>query len=97
MIREVLPANLQLVAGTTKLYNGLHNGDIIDQDTIASTGINIGNYAPGTNAYIRFRATVIKEKLACGQNMLVSWAQAGVGDVTVFSLLEFQTEFHNTQ
>lgn len=83
MIRNVIPASLQYVAGTTKLYNGLHNGDVIDQDAITTTGINIGNYAPGVNAYIRFRATVVKDNLACGPNMLVSWGQAGVGDVTL--------------
>lgn len=78
MIKDILPSGLEYIPGTTKIYNNLHDGDVIDPDTIVTAGINIGSYAPGTNAYVRFRAKVVDTDLADGSNMLVNWSQAGV-------------------
>lgn len=78
MIKDILPPSLEYIPSTTKIYNNLHDGDVIDQDTIVTAGINIGSYAPGTNAYVRFRAKVVDTDLADGSNMLVNWSQAGV-------------------
>lgn len=82
-IRDVLPPSLRYVAGTTKLWNSNYNGAVNNEDTIATTGINIGHYDPNANAYIRFRAEVVESGLADGMNTLMNWAQAGVGDVTL--------------
>ncbi len=80
MIKSILPAHLRYVEGTTKLYNSNHEGGlIVDQNTITGNGINIGDYGPGANAYIRFTAEVIDENtLSCGSNTLVNWAQGWV-------------------
>ncbi len=83
MIKSALPSNLKYVAGTTKLYNAKYDGAKIDQDTIATTGINIGNYTPNSNAYVRYTAEVVDENLACGSNTLVNWVKAGVGETTL--------------
>lgn len=84
VMKDILPKNLRYVAGTTKIFNNDHkNGLIVDQDTIAVNGLNIGNYGPGANAYVRFTAEVVDNSLACGANTLVNWAQCGVGQVTL--------------
>ncbi len=83
MIKSALPSNLKYVAGTTKIYNAKYDGAKIDQDTIATTGINIGNYTPNSNAYVRYTAEVVDENLACGSNTLVNWVKAGVGEITL--------------
>lgn len=49
-----LPAGTELVPGTTVLYNvSYEHGETLDADTIASEGIPIGTYTPGSNAYVR--------------------------------------------
>lgn len=83
MILDVLPPNLDYIPGTTKLYNAEYDGAKVDQDTIAKTGINIGNYTPGSNAYVRFSAKVVDVNLAPGSNTLVNWSKGGVGPVTL--------------
>jgi len=83
MIRDVLPPNLEYVAGSTLIYNVKYDGASVDQDTIVTTGINIGNYTAGSNAYIRFTARIVDVNLADGSNTLVNWAQCGVGQVTL--------------
>ena len=79
-IRDVLPDNLEYIPGTTKLKN---NGDCKnwctnEDDTIATEGINIGHYAPNSNAIIYLRAKVVDNSLACGSNTLVNWGQGYV-------------------
>ena len=84
VIKDVLPNNMQYVKGTTMLYNANHkNGIKNDDDTIATTGINIGNYDAGTNAYVIFKAKLVDNSLACGSNKLVNWGQVGVAKTTL--------------
>lgn len=84
MVKTILPDNLRYVPGSTKLYNGNHpNGATVNQDTIVTTGINIGHYEPKANAYIRFTAEVVDNSLECGSNTLVDWTQAGVSQKTL--------------
>ncbi len=78
MIRNVLPKNLTYVPGSTKLTNAAYVLSI-NQDTLVTTGINIGHYMPGANALIDFTATVTDRNLQGGINNLVNWAQGGVG------------------
>lgn len=83
-IKDILPANLKYVAGSSVIKNSNHpNGAKIVQDSIVTNGIRIGNYASGANAYIYFTAEVVDENLACGDNTLINWAQAGVGQKTI--------------
>lgn len=84
MIKDIMPAGLEYVAGTTKLWNSSYTGAVLTPDgQIFTDAINIGGYKPGSNAYVRFRAKVVEEGLACGDNTLVNWAQGGVGNVTI--------------
>ena len=79
-IRNVLPEGLRYVEGSTYLYNTLHpNGAHINEDTVIANGVNIGNYLPGANAYLRITAEVVGDTMACGKNILVDWGQGQAG------------------
>jgi uncharacterized repeat protein (TIGR01451 family) len=70
VIRDSLPAKMELVAGTTMLYNqGSPNGSKVESNNITGGGVVIGNYGPGANAYIIFEAKVpAADQLNCGNN-----------------------------
>jgi uncharacterized repeat protein (TIGR01451 family) len=71
IIRDVLPAKVQLVPGTVMLYNTSNSNGVKVADTITDAGINIGNYGPGANAYVIFETTVPPaDQLTCGSNEL---------------------------
>lgn len=78
VVGNTLPASLKYVAGSTKIWNESYNGASIDQDTITTTGVNIGHYAAGANAFVRFTAEVVAENLAKGSNVLVTWGRTTV-------------------
>lgn len=79
-VRDVLPANLQYISGSTKLYSTNYpDGVSIDQDNIVTNGIGIGNYGPQANAFIRFRAKVVDVGMANGANEIVNWSQVQAG------------------
>lgn len=78
-IKNVLPAGLKYIPGTTMIVNAKYpNGGTVQDDNVVKQGINIGSYTPGSNAFVRFQAEVVDEGLECGSNTLVSWGQAGV-------------------
>lgn len=84
VVKDILPKNMTYVKGSTKLYNANHpDGVAVLSDTVTTTGINIGSYTSGSNAYVRFAAIVTDKNLVCGNNKLVNWAQIGVGDETL--------------
>ena len=59
VIRDVLPAGMTYVKGSTVLYNAANtNGKTLDDGIVSNDGINIGDYAKGTEATIYFYATV---------------------------------------
>lgn len=80
MIRDVLPDGVEYVPNTTYLYNASYtSGTLLDDNTLVTTGINIGNYLPRGNARVRFTGRVVNNNLTCGQdNQLVNWASATV-------------------
>ncbi len=68
VIRDNLPPTLTYIAGSTYLKNDGNNG-VPRQvpDGVTKGGINVGDYAPGGAAYVKFQVKVPKEdKLACG-------------------------------
>ncbi len=80
MIRDILPDNVEYVPGSTKLYNSIYqNGVEVPEETLTTTGINIGDHAAKANSYVRFTGKVIDKNLACGQNQLVNWANSTSG------------------
>lgn len=59
IIKDVLPTGLTYIKGSTKVANKNSGGKPVTvSDTISTTGINIGDYAPGANAFILFSAKI---------------------------------------
>lgn len=83
MIRDGLPANLEYIPGTTRLWNASLDGYTEDDDQITKTGINIGNYGPNANAYVRFRVKVVDQSLSCGSTTLVNWAKGTANEMVL--------------
>ncbi len=79
MIRDVLPTNVEYVKDSTYLYNSNYqSGVLLADNTVATTGINIGSYGAKGNAYVRFTGKVVDKTMSCGKNQLVNWASATV-------------------
>lgn len=85
MLRCILPPSLRYIPSSTTVYNSVYKEGVkIEQDYIATTkAINIGNYRPSANAYMRITAEVLGDNLKVGSNTLVSWAQCCVKRVTL--------------
>jgi uncharacterized repeat protein (TIGR01451 family)/LPXTG-motif cell wall-anchored protein len=84
VVKDTLPKNVTYVAGSTTLKNAANPaGKAVSDNLTNGTGINIGNYTAGSNAYVKFSAKVAAEKdLVCGTNTLVNKASAQVGNET---------------
>lgn len=82
MIRDILPDGMEYVKGSTVLYNSNYQSGVkVVEDTVTTSGINIGSYAARGNAYVRFTAKVVSKDIACGKSQLVNWASATVNSV----------------
>lgn len=80
VIKDVLPAGVSYVAGSTQVSNAAsnHQWKATTNNEVTKGGLNVGNYAPGGGAYVKFTAKVadnanLKE---CGLNTLVNTATA---------------------
>ncbi len=72
---DQLPSGVSMVNGSTNIKNGSYpQGKSVSSNNIVSnSGVNIGSYSPGGNAYVWFTATLPKaSKLECGLNTLVN-------------------------
>lgn len=79
MIRDILPTNMEYVKDSTYLYNAQYQSGVqLKDNTVTTSGINIGSYSAKGNAYVRFTAKVTDKSLACGSNKLVNWASSTV-------------------
>jgi uncharacterized repeat protein (TIGR01451 family) len=57
LIRNVLPPGMTYVENSTMVYNfSQREGVVVSDNIISNTGINIGHYMPGANAWIYFSA-----------------------------------------
>ncbi len=84
MIRDVLPTNVEYVQNSTYLYNSNYkSGVLLKDNTVTTSGINIGSYNAKGNAYVRFTGKVVDKSMACGKNQLVNWASATVSGSTI--------------
>lgn len=73
VISDQLPAGMTYVAGSTILGNPSHPGGVKASDNVTTTGINVGGYNPGQNAWVIFSAKAPEvNALACGTNSLVN-------------------------
>lgn len=84
VLKDTLPANVSYVPGSTTLKNAANpNGKTVSDNLTTATGINIGNYTAGSNAYVKFQAKVAAvEALPCGTTTLVNKATVQVGTDT---------------
>lgn len=77
VIRDVLPAHISYVTGSTTLKNASNPTGKSVSDNLTKDGINIGNYTAGSNAFIKFNAKVASASaLVCGTNTLTNTASA---------------------
>ncbi|RYC74840.1 DUF11 domain-containing protein [Candidatus Nanosyncoccus alces] len=84
MIRDILPTNVEYMKDSTYLYNSQYqNGLLLKDNTLTTSGINIGSYSAKGNAYVRFTGKVVDKTLACGDNQLVNWANSTVNGAVV--------------
>lgn len=79
MIRDVLPENVEYIANSTYLYNANYQSGVqLKDNTVVTSGINIGSYLTQGNAYVRFTTKVVDSSLKCGSNTLTNWASSTV-------------------
>jgi uncharacterized repeat protein (TIGR01451 family) len=75
VVKDTLPAGITYIPGSTILTNPNNpSGVVVNNDVVASTGMNIGSYKPGSIAYVQFNAKVSasSESLTCGPNTFVN-------------------------
>ncbi len=93
-----LPDSVQLVSSSTAIFNSHFpppGGYESDSDNIATGGIEIGNYAPGANAGVRFAGTISTDGWSCGSETVVIGGYAKPADATTArseALLTVQTD-----
>lgn len=77
VISDVLPKSVSYTAGSTYVANTTNPNGLKVSDNITKGGINIGNYAAGAAAYIKFGATVVANNTlpTCGENTLTNSAK----------------------
>ena len=77
-LRDVLPANVAYVPGSSLIANATTGGVYKPTiDGITTTGYNAGSYQPKGNVYFKFSAKVAdKAALSCGTNTLKNIARA---------------------
>lgn len=84
IVKDQIPSLVTYVAGSTTLKNTNNpngNGASVSSNGVVSGGINIGSYAAGSNAYVRFTATApTNDQLPkCGENILRNTAFVEIG------------------
>lgn len=84
-IFDKLPAGVSYVDGSTTLKNASNsqgNGKSV-ADGVTTSGIKIGDYDTGANAYVRFAATIGESSdYVCGENTLRNFGHASVDGTT---------------
>jgi len=76
VIKDVLPAELSYVKGSTLLKNASNpNPKNVSDNLVSNTGINIGNYTAGSNAFLKYEAIVTSD-VKCGTNTITNKVDA---------------------
>ena len=84
--RDTLPAGLTFVDGSAKWNNASkQNQAIAGSNLVNGTGVNVGSYAPGANAWVTFSAKVAgNDKLPeCGANKLRNIGKVNTGGYSI--------------
>ena len=81
VVKDVLPAHVTYINGSTTIKNTSNPSGKTVSDNLTGVGINIGNYTPGSNAFVKFNAKVgSAESLECGSRTLTNIARVTVGE-----------------
>lgn len=84
--RDTLPTGLSYVANSGTWSNANNQNIAFTNDSALTngTGVNVGSYAPGANAYTIFSAKVASaDQLTCGTNTLVNTGKVNTGGYAV--------------
>lgn len=77
VLKDTLPKGLEYVTGSSYLKNASNpTAKKVSDNLVAASGINIGNYTDGSNAFVKFSAKVNTKDLVCGKNTLKNVASA---------------------
>ena len=81
VVKDVLPTHVTYINGSTTIKNTSNPSGKTVSDNLTGVGINIGNYTPGSNAFVKFNAKVGSvESLECGSRTLTNIARVTVGE-----------------
>jgi uncharacterized repeat protein (TIGR01451 family) len=82
IISDTLPKGVSYTVGSTYVANSTNPNGLKVSDNITKGGINIGSYAAGAAAYVKFSATVVTNDAlpTCGSNTLINSAKAQTGN-----------------
>ena len=61
VLRDRLPEGLDLIPGTTILYNEANPEGLVMKDFVTKNGFNVGSYYRGTHAVIQYKAKVSED------------------------------------
>ena len=77
MIRVIVPDNLEYIEDSTMLYNSNYQDGVrVVDNTLVTSGINVGGYNIGANSYVRFKCKITDVNNASGTNEL--WVAATI-------------------
>lgn len=83
-LRDILPANLHYIEGSTKIKNARYpNGNNIRENYLITDGLKIGNYNPDANAYLIFTAEVVDDDLSEGLNTIENIVSGGMKNTII--------------
>ena len=83
VVRDILPPSLTYSEGSTQVYNSNNpEGVFVSDNIISDSGINIGNYAPGADAWIYFSAVVHPAGNVYGNRILRNRIEFDGGQIT---------------
>jgi len=83
-LKDILPANLRYVEGSTKIKNARYpDGNSINEDYLITDGLKIGNYNPDANAYLMFTVEVVDDDLSEGLNTIVNVVSGGIENTII--------------
>jgi uncharacterized repeat protein (TIGR01451 family) len=85
VVVDAVPAGLTYVAGSAKLINGNNPNGVTISDSLVTTGVNIANYNPGSNALVRYSVTVPAEYNPCGNVVFTNVAKAASSETSDIS------------
>ncbi len=77
VVKDNLPAGVTYIPGSTVLANGNYpTGKTVSDNIVTANGLNIGTYAPGLTAWVRYSAKVAANDslTVCGNNSLTNSA-----------------------